>query len=181
MVKNKTGKIDNTNSSNNPKDKIKDLKKKDLDNNSNINPKDKVKDIDTNNNVGKNKADKKTKNKKDSKDKQLSLNFKKAEENTQKDKTKRQTPIPGVLPPEPRVIKVEPAGNSKNNTPSIVSVRDYEIDGLLDPNTRMNTVVEMAKTGRHALFNPSTGKPNIFITPNREDALDFYLRILGRK
>lgn len=94
-----------------------------------------------------------------------------------------QKPIAGVLPPRPEVIRVEPAGIEPHPTQHIPNIRDYEIEALLgsDINTRLKIISELSETGRQALFNPMTGEPNVFWTFNREEAMEYFLKLLGRK
>lgn len=93
-----------------------------------------------------------------------------------------QKPIAGVLPPETQIIEA-PVGLEPHPTQYIPNIRDYEIKALLDDdfNKRLKTINELSQTGRQALFNPMTGEPNVFWTFNREEAVEFFLKLLGRK
>ena len=88
-------------------------------------------------------------------------------------------PIAGVLPSQ-ETLKVVTTP-VKNEVQGIPNIRDFELEALADPNLRLTTIAELSKTGKQALFNPMTGKPNIFFTYSREEALEYYLRLLGRK
>lgn len=94
-----------------------------------------------------------------------------------------QKPIAGVLPPEPHVIEVKPAGIEPHPTQHIPNIRDYEMEALFssDMEKRLKTIVQLSEDGRQALFDPETGKPNVFWTFNREEAVDYFLKLLGRK
>lgn len=88
-----------------------------------------------------------------------------------------------VPPPRPQVIEYNPNGLEPHPTQYIPNIRDYEIDGLLDKDVqkRLETIAALGKDGRQAFFNPMTGKPNVFWSFNREEALNYFLELLGRK